>query len=130
VVKENTLKQSILAPLLSALILPGLGQVVNRQMIKGLILMGVTGLIFIATFIKIILDFNAVLNEIAGMNLAGRSVFSLVLSGMKDRNLTPLYIMLAIGVVIWLYAIVDAFIGGRRVDATRSGGVTVETDIN
>jgi hypothetical protein len=122
------LKQSILAPLLSAVILPGLGQVTNRRLIKGLILMGLSALLFLALIIKAAFDFTAVLNDIAGMDPTGESLVPLVLRGMKERDLTSLYVMVAIGAAVWMYAIVDAAIDGRRIDLIRTGGAAHETD--
>lgn len=109
------MKQSILAPLCSALVLPGLGQIINRQLIKGFALMGALTLLFLATLTKLFLDLSAVMGRVMGPDLQfGREQWAEVLAGMRQQDLTVLYILVALGAALWAYSIFDAYIYGRR----------------
>ena len=108
------MKRSILAPLCSAFVLPGLGQIINQQIIKGLVLMGVVFVLFIAILIKAFFDFSAVVSKAMGAGLTlGPGGWPLILEGMKERNLTLLLILVGLSAGVWLYAVVDAAIHGR-----------------
>ena len=113
--KGNEVKHSILAPLCSALVLPGLGQIINRQFIKGFVLMGALTLIFLSAMVKLVLDISIVMNRVMGPDLAfGREKWDELLAGLRQQNLTVLYILLLLGVALWAYSVVDAYIYGRR----------------
>jgi hypothetical protein len=40
---------------------------------------------------------------------------------IRQQNLTILYILLALGLILWIYGIIDAIIAGRRIDRTVEG---------
>ena len=52
------MKKIILAPLLSAFVLPGLGQVVNGQFRKAGLLIATVSLLFLALFFQVLYDLN------------------------------------------------------------------------
>ncbi|MBW2624452.1 MAG: hypothetical protein JRD68_16200 [Deltaproteobacteria bacterium] len=109
------MKDYIRAPLLSGLVLPGLGQVVNEQIIKGLALMGVITFIFLALLVKLFIDLSGVMGEAMGPDLGlGPDTMSRIMEGMRERNLTLLYVLGGFGVAVWAFSIVDAFQTGRR----------------
>jgi hypothetical protein len=109
------MKDYIRAPLLSGLVLPGLGQVVNRQIIKGLALMAAVTFIFLALLVKLFIDLSAVMGEAMGPDLGlGPDTMSRIIEGMRERNLTLLFVLGGSGVAIWAFSIVDAFLTGRR----------------
>ncbi len=66
------MKDYIKAPLLSGLVLPGLGQVVNQQIIKGLVLMALITVIFLTLLVKVFIDLSAVMAEVVGPDLGLR----------------------------------------------------------
>ncbi len=109
------MKDYIKAPLLSGLVLPGLGQVVNQQIIKGLVLMGLITVIFLTLLVKVFVDLSAVMAEVVGPDLGlGPDTFSRIVDGMRERNLNLLYFLEGLGVSVWAYAVIDAFLTGRR----------------
>ncbi|MEW5724383.1 MAG: hypothetical protein AB1896_14830 [Thermodesulfobacteriota bacterium] len=108
------MKQSLRASLCSAFVIPGLGQVLNRQVGKGLVLMAAITLVFIVLLLKIVFETTAILN---GPNLVfgpADTVFDVVLAGMRARGWITLWVLLALGAGIWLYSVADAFYAGLR----------------
>lgn len=109
------MKHSILAPLCSAFVLPGLGQVLNRQIGKGVALMGAITVIVLSLIVKLLLDLSAVMNQVMGSDLnVGAEKLPLLIEGMRSRNLTLLVILLVIGFIIWAYSIIDAYLHARN----------------
>ena len=109
------MKDYIKAPLLSGLVLPGLGQVINQQFLKGLALMGVISFIFLALLVKLFIDLSAVMGEVIGPDLGlGPDTMSRIMEGLRQRNLTLLYLLGGFGIAVWAYSIIDAFQTGRR----------------
>lgn len=109
------MKHAILAPLCSAFVLPGLGQVLNRQIIKGLILIALITALFMAILVKVLLDLSAVLSHVIGQNMVlGREQLPAIIAGMRARDMTFLGILIVLGVGLWAYGILDAYLVGRH----------------
>ena len=114
------MRQSILAPLCSAFILPGLGQVLNRQVLKGFALICATTGLFFALIFKLLLDLSAVMGDVMGADFSlGADKIPLILQGMRQRDMTIVYILAALGGALWAYSIIDAYINGRRFQAEK-----------
>ena len=93
----------------------GLGQVLNRQFVKGFTLMGTLTLIFLAVVVKLFLDLSAVMNRVMGPDLEfGGEAWTRLLAGMRQQDLTVLYVLVTLGAALWAYSIFDAYIYGRR----------------
>jgi len=109
------MKRSILAPLCSAFVLPGLGQIINRQIIKGVLLAAGITVLFVAILVKVMLDLSVVMGEIMGSDLALEGdKLPLLLTGMRARNMTMLYILICLGAAVWAFSVFDAYLVGRR----------------
>ena len=106
------MKKSIISPLCSALVVPGLGQVINNQAKKGLIIFLAVFAILIAGAIKIYLLIKASLRGLAINELYPE----MVISRFKSQDHAFLWLLLFIFVCLWLYSVVDAFIVGRKMD--------------
>lgn len=116
------MKHAIVSPLLSAFVLPGLGQIINRQVIKGLALMGGITVIFLGLVVKVFLDLSRVTGELMTADLtlppdASAKFWVLI----RQQDLTLMYVFLALGLILWVYGIIDALIVGRRIDRTAVG---------
>jgi len=109
------MKRIILAPLLSAFVLPGLGQVLNRQFRKAGLLMAAVSLLFLALFFKVLYDLNKVLLslplETFEKNPHPLSTVAQALS-QQDNGLLLVLILLLTGV--WAYGVWDAFSAARK----------------
>ncbi len=109
------MKDYIKAPLLSGLVLPGLGQVVNQQIIKGLVLMALITVIFLTLLVKVFIDISAVMAEVVGPDLfLGPDSFSRIVEGVRERNLNLFYFLGGSSFSVWVYSIIDAFRTSRR----------------
>ena len=105
------MKKYILSPLCSAIIVPGLGQVLNKRIIKGLIIMGLIFILFIMITIKLaLLTLEAMKSsDIYALN-------DLIEIRSLNGDLYCLWIMVAFFVLLWLYSIIDAFFDGLKIE--------------
>jgi TM2 domain-containing membrane protein YozV len=96
------MKKSISAPLCSGLVIPGLGQILNQQIRKGLILLGLVFLLFVTAAVKLAFMITSLTR---GSDLAEASQTASLSTG-------DLFLMAGIFVafaILWVYAVVDAF---------------------
>jgi hypothetical protein len=96
------MKKYILAPLCSAFIIPGLGQVINQELRKGALLLGAVFLLLVLSIVYLSLIAESMLSQ------PGSAPPSL------SRLLERVELLLILGAfgVIWLYSVVDAFVKG------------------
>lgn len=77
--------------------------------------MGLVTLILFALTIKLILDLSAVMSEVIGGDLAlGPHLWPKIIEGLRNRDMTLLFILGLASVSIWTYGIFDAIIYGRK----------------
>jgi TM2 domain-containing membrane protein YozV len=96
------MKKSIAAPLCSGLVVPGLGQILNQQFRKGLIILGLVFVLFVAGAVKLAFLINSLtrvrdLAEISQTAALSRGDLFLV-AGIAAAFL-----------ILWVYSVVDAF---------------------
>jgi TM2 domain-containing membrane protein YozV len=106
------MKKSIISPLCSALVVPGLGQIINGQIKKGVALCLSVLVLLILAVVETYFLVKASLKGLAINELYPE----MVISKFKAQDHTVLWIIFAIFVCIWLYSIIDAFIVGRKID--------------
>jgi hypothetical protein len=109
------MRKAVLSPLLSALV-PGMGQLVNRDLLKGAVLVAAMSLLFI-----ILLGFGLhqfsramVAAQDAG---AGYGDFAAVGAQMRAQGYTWFLVLGGLLAALWTFAVIDAYQGGRRRDA-------------
>jgi hypothetical protein len=95
-------KKSIAAPLCSGLVIPGLGQILNQQIRKGVLLLASVFLLFVAGVVKLALIINVVTRQ---PDLAGSSQGPTVGEG----DLLFVGGIVAVFAVLWVYSVADAF---------------------
>jgi hypothetical protein len=111
------MKKTILAPLLSAFVLPGLGQVINRQFLKAGLLMAAVMMFFLALVFKLLYDLNKVLLALPLETLEKTSrPLATVSQALSQRDKTWLVLLLLGLVAVWAYGVWDAFTVARKVD--------------
>jgi hypothetical protein len=96
------MKKFITAPLCSGLVVPGLGQILNHQFRKGLILLGLVFFLFVAGAVKLAFIINSLtrvpdLAEISQTAASSKGDLFLV-AGFAGAFL-----------ILWVYSVVDAF---------------------
>ncbi len=109
----KNMKKYILSPLCSAVIIPGLGQILNNQIKKGLIMLGIVFLLFIAGTIKLALVINSLMEEVTIDRLGSTAV----LENLYAEDLSVLWLILIAFGIVWVYSVLDAFRQGRKIDS-------------
>jgi NADH:ubiquinone oxidoreductase subunit 6 (subunit J) len=104
------MKKSILAPLSSALVIPGLGQILNQDLKKGGILLGLVFVLFLAGTVKLVLILRSVFLR-PGANPPDPQR---LLETVMQQDFTAVWIIVGLMSLIWLYSILDAFVTARR----------------
>lgn len=110
------LKKYILSPLCSAVVVPGLGQVLNNRLKKGVIMMALTFILFIAATVKLVL---LVMAQLKGADID--AINNLIEHKLIDQDLSTLWGLITLFAIIWLYSIIDALIDGIRIEKEIKG---------
>jgi len=96
------MRKYITAPLCSALIIPGLGQVVNQELRKGALILGAVFLLLVLGSVFLFFTLESLLSQPGSAPLS--------LSRLVDR-MELVLVLCAFG-SIWVYSVVDAFLKG------------------
>jgi uncharacterized BrkB/YihY/UPF0761 family membrane protein len=106
------MKKTILSPICSALIIPGLGQVINGNLKKGLILLAMVFVLFLGAVLKLIFLVQAYISrpEITSHQTPGS------LKTLQAEYLSSLVYFIVAFALIWIYAVLDAFWTGKKQD--------------
>ena len=115
------MKKYITAPIGSAVILPGFGQVLNGQIKKGLTLMGIVFVIFIIGVVKLFQVIVPLLpnpNEINWGNILAQAEDIHARINISDILILRIVIILLL--IVWLYGIIDAFTVGMKLEKERN----------
>ena len=105
------MKKSVISPICSAVIIPGLGQVLNNNLKKGLIILGVVFLLFIGGVVKLTLIITEALKDPAIGNIDKKIIY--------EDGFSTLWIIIILFGIIWIYSVVDAFREGRVIDKNK-----------
>lgn len=117
------MKHALSAPILSALVLPGLGQVINRQIAKGVILIFLVTVLFLGSLLKLGMEISAAMNQVIKPDFSFDEKFWIdFLNAFKAQDHTLLFLIVIAGIMIWAFSVVDAFISGRKFDAELKEG--------
>jgi hypothetical protein len=110
------MKNRFLAPLCSAFVIPGLGQIINQQLKKGVCILATVFLLFVITTLKL----YSILKDVSLQSSIDPTDSNLMMAHLRGQNLSLIWILAAIFAVIWLYSIVDALLGSFRRDRRRT----------
>jgi len=106
------MKKAIISSLCSAFVIPGLGQLINQDLKKGIILLAGIFLLFVAGIIKLVQLINSLFRS-GNIDISDPEM---IMARLRAQDPTLLWVMAALFLLIWLYSVVDAYIGGRRID--------------
>jgi TM2 domain-containing membrane protein YozV len=109
------MKRAIISPLCSAFIIPGLGQILNHELKKGVILLVLVFLFFIAAIIKMT---QMILSLLEGPPTAATDSM-MIMEKLRGEDWTALWFILAGFGILWIYSIIDAIFVGVRVDRSK-----------
>ncbi len=111
------MKKAILAPLCSALVIPGLGQVINQQLKKGVIILAVVFVLILALFYEV----YQIVSSIIKSGILDTDEPAMILKEIMSMEHTVFILLIVAFIVLWLYSIFDAFVGGGKEDAIDEG---------
>jgi len=109
------MKRRLISPLVSGLVLPGTGQVLNRQPIKGIALIAGTTVLFLLILLKVLVDLNRAFQTVPDLRPDAQIIKQLA-SEMSQQDQTYLMVLIILLLCVWIFSIVDAYIHGRRLD--------------
>jgi len=111
------MKKAILAPLCSALVIPGLGQIINQHLIKGGCILFAIFILFVASIFTLYHLMSAALK--AELINPGHSPD--IVDKLKAVDFSALWYFLVAFALMWLYSVLDAYLTGRKLDQPGEG---------
>ncbi len=106
------MKKAVVSPLCSGLVIPGLGQIINQDLKKGIIILAAVFLLFVMGIIKLVYLINAVFRT-GSVDLSDPEK---IMAKLRAEDPSILWFMAAVFVIIWFFAVVDAYLRGRKID--------------
>ncbi|MBC8466816.1 MAG: hypothetical protein JRF52_12850 [Deltaproteobacteria bacterium] len=106
------MKKAVVSPLCSGLVIPGLGQIINQDLKKGIIILAAVFLLFVMGIIKLVYLINAVFRT-GSVDLSDPEM---IMAKLRAEDPSILWFMAAVFVIIWFFAVVDAYLRGRKID--------------
>jgi hypothetical protein len=114
------MKPTLLAPLLSAFILPGLGQIVNREVRKGALMIAAVSLLFMSLLFKVLYDLNRAFQSLPGEPFQGQAPsFSSLTRALGEQDHTGLLLLVSLLALVWVHSIWDAYRGAKKNEAVK-----------
>ena len=107
------MKKYILSPLCSALIIPGLGQILNNHLKKGLCLLAMVFILFIAGTVKLAFMVKSILKG-SDMNQLN---FRIIQERLQGEDISVLWALLVVFSMVWIYSVLDAFWTGKKLES-------------
>jgi hypothetical protein len=110
------MKRTLTAPILSAL-MPGVGQIINRQFPKAGLFIAGFSILFMALFFKVLYDLNQAMMSL-NWELLEKDPHRLqtITQALGRRSKTVLLILLFLLVGFWAYNVWDAFSQARKLE--------------
>jgi len=106
------MKKAVVSPLCSGLVIPVLGQIINQDLKKGIIILAAVFLLFVMGIIKLVYLINAVFRT-GSVDLSDPEM---IMAKLRAEDPSILWFMAAVFVIIWFFAVVDAYLRGRKID--------------
>ncbi len=111
------MKKAMLSPLCSALVIPGLGQVINQHLKKGVTMLAAVFVFLVVFTVHLYRIISAVMKS--GAVKTGDP--GVIMDKIMAQDPSGLWLLLAAFCVLWVYSVVDAFLGGRDADKLDEG---------
>ncbi len=106
------MKKAFVSPLCSAFIIPGLGQILNESIRKGVsILIAVFALLLVAA-LGMFRAIRSAMEQLDGSYIASSGL----LERLRAEDFSFLWYLLIVFAVLWIYSVVDAHMEGRKQD--------------
>lgn len=111
------MKKALISPLCSGLVIPGLGQIINQEIKKGILLLAGVFILFVALVVRLYKIVSAAVHS----GLADSPEPALLIKRFISEDSLILWLLLAAASLLWLFSVVDALIGGLKAD--RAGDI-------
>ena len=109
------MKKAIISSLCSALVIPGLGQILNHEVKKGLLLLSAVFLLFVGGCIKLAFIITSIMASTSSTGVDPQKM----LQAIKAEHHGSLWILAALFAMIWIYSVIDAFLSSRKLEAEK-----------
>ena len=106
------MKKYIISPLCSALIIPGLGQIINQNLIKGLTILSIVFLLFVGGTIKLAFIIKSLIDQTDITRFHSDNIMKM----LQEEDLSSLFYLIIAFAIIWIYSILDAFWVGKKME--------------
>ena len=106
------MKKAIFSSLCSAFVIPGLGQILNHEVKKGLFLLSAVFILFVGGCIKLAFIITSITASTSSTGVDPQRF----LQAIEAENLGSLWLLVVLFAVIWIYSVIDAFLSGRRLE--------------
>lgn len=106
------MKKAFVSPLCSALVIPGLGQILNQQLKKGSCILLIVLALFVWGSIALYELFKSIFTAVQITGTVGETAFD----RLREQDLSTLLIILGAFVAVWFYSVLDAFFTGKKID--------------
>ena len=116
------MNSSIKGACLSGLVFPGLGQIVQRHYMRGIVLISIVSACLIMIFVDASRKINTILANIESSN-AGLDITSImkeVHTSSAGGDYLQMNTLSALIFCCWVIGIVDAYLSGKRIDSKDS----------
>jgi len=111
-----SLPKRISAPLLSGMVLPGLGQLINRQLGKGALLICLMSLFFMTFLFLVVYQVSHAMGAVDQAAVQAMGKWQALGAQLARQGTGWLWGLGVVGFAIWLYAVIDAARVGARLD--------------
>lgn len=109
-----------MSPLCSGLVIPGLGQIINQELKKGILLLCIVFALFVAGIVKLLQVVHSVFRTGQG-DLSDPQV---LMARLGNEDFTVLWCLAIAFAIVWIFSVVDAYRGGRKMDLREAGDRT------
>jgi len=106
------MKRAVLAPICSGLVIPGLGQILNGHIKKGVLLLAAVFVLFLLGTLALYRVVSGAVGH-AGGTAAGTAA---IVRSIGSQDLSPLLWAAGCFAALWLYSVLDAAIAGAGLD--------------
>ena len=112
------MKKYIVSPLCSAFIVPGLGQIINQNLKKGLSILSIVFVLFVAGTIKLAFTIKSLFQGSETIRLNSTTLGE----RLQGEDFTLLWALAILFGVVWVYSVVDAFWSGKKMENQEESG--------
>ena len=111
------MRKYILSPICSAFVVPGIGQVLNQNLVKGVVILGMVFILIISSTIHIALTLRSVFQKMP----PGPSSPEKILEMFLQQDLHVLWYFIIAFAAIWVYSVADALWVGIKMEKQKGG---------